>query len=156
MKKIELISISRVKQDFILKGEREYAKRLSKFVDLKITDYNLDFSISCPKSEIIKQEGEYFLKRVSKGQMLVLLDEKGKKFNSKEFASFIEKQYANPNALCFAIGGAYGWCENVKKKADMLLSLSDLTFPYQLTRLIMVEQLYRAFTIINNFPYHKE
>lgn len=156
MKKVEIVSISKVKQDFILSGEREYAKRLAKFVDLKVTDFNLSLSSSLSKQDVMRQEGEYFLKRVSKDSKIILLDEHGKKFNSQEFANFIKKQDVLSNTLCFAIGGAFGWHEDVKKEAFLLLSLSDFTFPYQLSRLIMVEQLYRAYTIINNFPYHKD
>lgn len=156
MKKVEIISISKVKQPFILEGEKEYAKRLSKFVDLKITDFSLNFPASLSKEDVMKKEGEYFLKRVPKDSKIILLDEHGKKFNSEEFANFVKKQDVSSNALLFAIGGAYGWHESVKSKAFMLLSLSDFTFPYQLSRFIMVEQLYRAYTIINNFPYHKD
>ena len=156
MKKVEILSISRVKQYFILKGEKEYQKRLSKFVDLKLTDFNLSFPASMSKNDVMKQEGEYFFKHTSKDAKIILLDEHGKKFTSQEFANFIKKQDVSSNTLLFAIGGAYGWHESVKEKADMLLSLSDFTFPYQLSRLIMVEQLYRAYSIINNFPYHKE
>lgn len=156
MKKLEILSISKVKQNFILEGEQEYKKRLSKFVDIKITDFNLSFPASMSKDDVMKEEGDYFLKRVSKDSKIILLDENGKKFSSQEFANFIKKQDIDSNALCFAIGGAFGWHKNVKDKASLLLSLSDFTFPYQLSRLIIIEQLYRAYTIINNFPYHKE
>ncbi len=156
MKKVEILSISKVKQSFILDGEKEYIKRLSKFVDVKVTDFNFSFPASISKEDIMKEEGDHFLKRVAKDSKIILLDERGKSFSSKEFASFIKKQDIDSNLLCFAIGGAYGWHEDVKKKASLLLSLSDFTFPYQLSRLIMIEQLYRAYTIINNFPYHKE
>lgn len=156
MKKLEILSISKVKQNFILEGEQEYKKRLSKFVNIKITDFNLSFPASMSKDDVMKEEGDYFLKRVSKDSKIILLDENGKKFSSQEFANFIKKQDIDSNDLCFAIGGAFGWHQNVKDKASLLLSLSDFTFPYQLSRLIMIEQLYRAYTIINNFPYHKE
>lgn len=156
MKKIQIVSISKVKQDFILKGEEEYKKRISKFVDLKIEEYNLNFPSSYSKEDVMKEEGEYFLKRIPKGTKIILLDERGKKFTSYQFADFLKKQDIESNNLCFAIGGAFGWHEDVKKKASMLLSLSDFTFPYQLSRLIMIEQLYRAYSIINNLPYHKE
>ncbi len=156
MKKIQIVSISRVKQDFILKGEEEYKKRISKFVDLKIEEYNLNFPSSYTKEDVMKEEGEYFLKRVPKNTKIILLDERGKNFTSYQFAEFLKKQDIESNNLCFAIGGAFGWHEDVKKKASMLLSLSNFTFPYQLSRLIMVEQVYRAYSIINNLPYHKE
>ncbi len=156
MKKLEILSISKVKQNFILEGEQEYKKRLSKFVNIKITDFSLSFPASMSKDDVMEEEGDYFLKRVSKDSKIILLDENGKKFSSQEFANFIKKQDIDSNDLCFAIGGAFGWHQNVKDKASLLLSLSDFTFPYQLSRLIIIEQLYRAYTIINNFPYHKE
>jgi 23S rRNA (pseudouridine1915-N3)-methyltransferase len=89
--------------------------------------------------------------------VLCLLDENGKEFNSREFAGFLKKQMnSSVKRLVFVIGGPYGFSRQVYEKADFKLSLSRMTFSHQLVRLIFAEQLYRAFSIINNEPYHHD
>lgn len=97
------------------------------------------------------------LKNVQAGDYLVLLDDKGKEYTSMQFATYIEKKtHTVSKRLIFAIGGPYGFSEAVYQKANEKLTLSRMTFSHQMVRLIFVEQLYRAMTILNNEPYHHE
>jgi len=101
------------------------------------------------------KEGELFLKRISPSDFVVLLDEHGKECTSHGFAQFIAKKQLNETKnIIFIIGGAFGFSEAIYQRQDAKLALSQLTFPHIMTRLIFVEQLYRAFTILNNEPYH--
>ena len=102
-----------------------------------------------------KVEGERLVEAVRPGEKLVLLDERGKQFTSPAFADRLQTWRDQGVRTCtFAIGGAYGFSEEVKKKADLLLSLSAMTFPHQLVRVLFAEQLYRAFSIMKGSPYH--
>lgn len=104
-----------------------------------------------------EKEGELILKGLQPGDYLVLLDDKGKEFTSKEFAKYMEKKMQSvPRRLVFVVGGPYGFSEAVYKAAAEKISLSRLTFSHQMIRLIFVEQIYRAMTILNNEPYHHE
>ena len=104
-----------------------------------------------------EKEGELILKSTQPGDYLVLLDEKGKQFTSMQFASYLEKKtHTVPKRLVFVIGGPYGFSEAVYKAATEKISLSMMTFSHQMVRLIFVEQIYRAMTILNNEPYHHE
>ena len=104
-----------------------------------------------------EQEGEQLLKRISNTDQLVLLDEKGKQYRSVEFAQLLQKQMnAGIKQLVFVVGGPYGFSDLVYKTANAKISLSKMTFSHQMVRLFMVEQLYRAFTILKNEPYHHE
>lgn len=113
-------------------------------------------SIRLTDADKIKQaEGELILKKLEPNDMLVLLDEAGKEFTSVQFARQLN-EWTNraPKAICFVVGGAYGFSEDVYQRAQAKLSLSKFTFPHQLVRVVFAEQLYRAYTILNNEPYH--
>jgi 23S rRNA (pseudouridine1915-N3)-methyltransferase len=104
-----------------------------------------------------EKEGELILKALQPGDVVVLLDEHGKEFRSVEFASWIERKMHTVNKrLVFIVGGPYGFSPKVYEAAHEKISLSKMTFSHQMIRLIFVEQLYRAFTILNNNPYHHE
>ncbi len=104
-----------------------------------------------------RQEGELILKQLSEGDWLVLLDEKGREMRSMEFADWMQKRMnSGVKRLCFVIGGPYGFSKAVYDRANESLSLSRMTFSHQIVRVLFAEQLYRAFTIIRNEPYHHE
>ena len=104
-----------------------------------------------------EKEGELILKAIQPGDVVVLLDEHGKEFRSIEFADWVEKKMHTVNKrLVFIIGGPYGFAPSVYAAAQEKISLSKMTFSHQMIRLIFVEQLYRAMTILNNGPYHHE
>jgi len=104
-----------------------------------------------------KQEGEQFLKKITPQDIVVLLDERGKEFTSLQFSHFIQQRLnSGCKNLLFCIGGAYGFSDEVCQRANFKVSLSKMTFPHKLTRLIFIEQLYRTFTILKGEPYHHE
>ena len=104
-----------------------------------------------------KPKGLQYLRMYSRQTNLVLLDERGRQYTSREFATFIEqKGVAGVRNLIFVVGGPYGFSEEVYKRANSLLALSKMTFPHELVRLLFVEQIYRAYTITANMPYHHD
>ena len=104
-----------------------------------------------------EKEGELILKSLQPGDVIVLLDEHGKEMRSLEFAEYMKRKMNTVNKrLVFIIGGPYGFSEEVYKRSDARLSLSRMTFSHQIVRAIFAEQIYRAFTILNNEPYHHE
>lgn len=110
-----------------------------------------------PDNVLKEKEGEVILKLLSPGDIMVLLDERGMEIGSRGFADFLNKMMLSGcRKLFFVIGGAYGFSDSVYKRADHKLSLSRMTFPHQLVRLVFAEQLYRAFSILNNEPYHHD
>ena len=139
--RIKIITLGRVKQSFVKAGEAEYVKRLPQ-------DWKLSFK---ELSETAKLE-----KEVDARELVVALDEQGKQFSSLEFAQYLQKKMVSgTSSVTFVIGGAYGLAPEVISRADLKLSLAKMTFPFQLCRLVLVEQLYRAITLIKGQPYHK-
>jgi 23S rRNA (pseudouridine1915-N3)-methyltransferase len=131
---------------------KEYLKRLPWSVEIKTHDPKAKGDIKSIK----EKEGEVVLKYLQKDSYKIALDEKGALLNSHEFASLIQKQQNfGKNKMEFLIGGAYGHSQTLKNACDMVLSLSKMTFAHQLVPVILAEQIYRAYTIINNHPYHK-
>ncbi len=130
----------------------EYAKRLPWTVKVEELVCNKTGSVD----EIKKHEGDLLLSKIDKGSYLIALDEIGKKYSSVNFANVFSSQMNNGiNHFIFLIGGANGHSDEVRKKSNLTLSLSDMTFAHKIVRLILVEQIYRVWTIINSHPYHK-
>jgi len=155
--KITVINVGRVRQNFVLEGEREYLKRMSASAWRPVL---LELAIDAPDSlhpdEIRHREGFELLRRLSAYDVVVALDERGQQMSSREFADFLQQQMTQgKRSLAFLIGGAHGFSEAVRQSASKVLSLSQLTLPHQLTRLVLVEQLYRAHTLIQGTGYHK-
>ena len=136
----------------------KYEKRLKHYVKFQmeiIPDLKKTKNLS--EKEQKEKEGELLLKKIDSLDQLWLLDEKGKTFRSLEFSKFLQKKMnAGVKQIVFAVGGPYGFSEGVYQKAVGKLSLSEMTFSHQMIRLFMVEQIYRAFTILKNEPYHHE
>lgn len=156
--KTHLLMIGRTDEAWLGTGIAEYFKRITRYIpfqDMVIAD--IKKSKNTTESIVKEKEGELILKQVSVGDILVLLDENGKQFTSREFSSFMEKQMVGGvRNLFFVIGGAYGFSEAVYARADHKLGLSRMTFSHQMVRLIFAEQLYRAMTILKNEPYHHD
>jgi 23S rRNA (pseudouridine1915-N3)-methyltransferase len=154
--KILLIQVGGTVDKYLEKGIAEYSKRLThytKFETIEIKDMKNAGRLSQP--ELKRKEGAEILKKIDSGDFLVLLDEAGKKMTSRLFASFIqEKMNHSTKKLIFVIGGAFGFDEVLYQRADVQLSLSDMTFSHRMIRLLFTEQLYRAFTILKGEPYH--
>ena len=151
--RINIVCVGKIKEKFYTDAVEEYKKRLSRFCTINIIEVdeaskieNLD-----KKSEI---EGKLLLSKCS--GVVVALDARGKMLSSPEIASYIKnKELSSISEISFVIGGSNGLSADVLKKADLILSFGNVTFPHQLFRVVLIEQIYRAFTIINGLPYHK-
>lgn len=156
MIKLNLVCVGKVKEKYFAEGIAEYAKRLSGYCDFKITEVEEENFKKAEKGEIgiIKQrEGARILPHL-KGYVFVSAIE-GKKFSSEDFSKKLKKAADERGVITFVIGGSYGIAEEVKSRADELISFSDMTFPHTLFRLMLTEQLYRAFSISAGTAYHK-
>lgn len=156
--KIVLVVIGKTDASYFVEAIREYSNRLVHYIPFEM-DVIPDLKNARNLSEIQQKEkeGELIQKALQPGDYLVLLDERGKEFISTAFASYLEKKMQTvPKRLVFVIGGPYGFSEKVYQAASERISLSKMTFSHQMIRLIFVEQLYRAMTILNNEPYHHE
>ena len=155
---IKLIVIGKTKSKFLLDGENEYVKRLKhycKFSELIISDIKNSSKLS--KKELKEKEGNLILESLKKSDYVILLDDKGLTLSSTDFAEFLNKKMVSSTSeLVFVVGGAFGFCGSVYKRANTKLSLSKMTFSHQMVRIIFKEQLYRAFTILNGEKYHHE
>lgn len=156
--KITLLVVGRTVDKNIIAGIDEYTRRVQHF-----TQFSMDIIPELKNARKLSEaqqkelEGEEILKNISSGDYVVLLDEGGKEFRSTEFAAWIEhKQNISTKRLVFVVGGPYGFSQKVYAATNEKLSLSRMTFSHQMIRLLFVEQLYRAYTIINNLPYHHE
>lgn len=156
--KITLLVIGKTDAGYFIDAVSEYQKRLEHYVPFEIQvipDIKNTKSLTAGQQK--EKEGERILRNLQAGDYLVLLDDKGKEYTSLQFATYIEKKtHAVAKRLVFLIGGPYGFSQNVYDKANEKLTLSRMTFSHQMVRLIFVEQLYRAMTILNNEPYHHE
>lgn len=157
MKTIRLTVIGKIHDDFAVAWFDHYQKMLSKFCDVEvkfIKEEKLDEGKN--ESEVLRRESERIIDTVKTGDFLVILDRRGKRFSSKDFAGFVEGYCDRSDVtLHFVIGGTIGISEQILKFADMKLSLSDMTMPHQLAVVVFIEQLYRAISIIKHLPYHK-
>ena len=118
---------------------------------------NIKKSQNLSKIELAKKEGDLILKNIQKSDHLVLLDDKGKEYNSLKFSEKIQNwMLTSKKRIIFVVGGAYGFSKDIYHRADEKLSLSKMTFSHQMIRLFFIEQLYRGFSILNNEPYHHE
>lgn len=157
---ITILTVGRLKEKYLVEGIKEYGKRISKYTKLSIievADEKAPDNLSPKEIEIIKdKEGIKILSKLSKDSYTIALAIEGKKLTSEDLAKKIEeiKTY-HSSKIVFIIGGSNGLSKEVIDKADYKLSFSDLTFPHQLMRLILLEQIYRSFRITNNEPYHK-
>ncbi len=153
---ITLIQIGKTFFDYIDKGVNDYTKRINRYVNFNIETYSLPAKFSkLPPQALMEKEAELLLEKIDKFNYVILLDEKGKQFSSEAFAAKLnEIMVSGYKKVAFVIGGAYGVTEQVKSKSNLILSLSKMTFSHQLVRLVFAEQIYRAFTIINNEKYH--
>jgi 23S rRNA (pseudouridine1915-N3)-methyltransferase len=156
--KITLLVIGKTDAGYFIDAVGEYQKRLEHYIPFEIQvvpDIKNTKSLTADQQK--EKEGELILKNLQAGDYLVLLDDKGKEYTSVRFAAYIEKKtHTVAKRLVFLIGGPYGFSQHVYDKANDKLTLSRMTFSHQMVRLIFVEQLYRAMTILNNEPYHHE
>lgn len=157
---IKLITVGAIKETYIKNGIEEFTKRLSRYCKLQIIqvkDESTPEGIGAAGELSVKQkEGDRLLKHIRDVDYVIALAIEGKSFTSEEFAKKLDRLAIGGNSnICFVIGGSLGLHNSVLKRANMELSFSAFTFPHQLMRLILLEQIYRAYRIINGQPYHK-
>ncbi len=151
--KINLIAIGKIKETYITDGIKEYAKRISRFAEFNIVELP-DAPQGKTPEEQADVEGKRLLEK-AKG-VIIILDGKGKNLSSEGLAEYIDKKCTEGTGeFSFLIGGSHGHSLETKKRADLLLSFGSMTFPHQLFRLMLSEQIYRALTINAGLPYHK-
>lgn len=153
--KIEFWVLGKTAFKYLDVGIQDYQKRLKRLTNFELIVFP---DIKAKSPQIFKEkEAKQVLEKLKKEDQLILLDDKGQSFTSIEFAQEIEKrQMLLQKKVIFLVGGAYGFHESIYERANSQLSLSKMTFSHQLIRLIFLEQLYRAFTIIKGLPYHHE
>ena len=157
---ITIISVGKLKERYLIEGINEYKKRLSAYTKVQLIEVNDEKApenLSPAEMEILKQkEGERILNHIKDDQYVIALAIEGKSYNSEELAKEIDNliTYGKSN-IAFVIGGSLGLSNQVTNRADLLLSFSKMTFPHQLMKLILLEQIYRAFKINRGEPYHK-
>lgn len=158
--KISIICVGKIKEKFFRSAIDEYSKRLSRYCKLEIVevaDEKTPDNASEHEVELIKdKEGERILKSLRKDGTIIALAIDGKMLSSEELADKIQRLgIGGESHIQFIIGGSLGLSDKVSKEADMLLSFSKMTFPHQLMRVVLLEQIYRSYRIIQNEPYHK-
>ena len=149
---IRIVCVGKLKENFYRDAKDEYSKRLSRFCKLEIIELEEQNKFS-EIEKIVQAEGKEILNCL--GGKNILLDIKGKELSSEEFASKIKELTNNNSKITFVIGGSYGVSEEVKIKIEDKLSFGRATFPHNLARIILLEQIYRAFMINSNSSYHK-
>ena len=158
---VKLICMGKIKEKFFQGAIDEYMKRLSGYCKAEIVEIpEVRFSSdNAPRSEIdaaLKKEADIILSKIPERARVIALCVEGKEMPTERFAQYIsETALSGISTLCFVIGSSYGLCESVKKRADLRLSFSQMTFPHQLMRVILAEQIYRAFKINSGETYHK-
>ena len=157
---INIIAVGKIKEKYLKDAILEYSKRLSRFCRLSIIEIPdepmSDKPSDAEKSAILKKEGEKILSAIKNTDVLVSLCVEGTQLESEKFADFFKNECVNgKNTFTFIIGGSLGLLEEIKAKSNLKLSFSKMTFPHQLMRLILLEQVYRAFKINANESYHK-
>ncbi|MEE0418509.1 MAG: 23S rRNA (pseudouridine(1915)-N(3))-methyltransferase RlmH [Lachnospiraceae bacterium] len=158
--KITIIAVGKIKEKYFTGAVEEYSKRLGRYCKLTITELadekTPDGASPAQERQIKEKEGERILKALSDGAYVIALAIEGKTLSSRQLANRMEHLTVQGEShLVFIIGGSLGLDERVIARADELLSFSAMTFPHQLMRVILLEQIYRSFRIIHNEPYHK-
>lgn len=158
--KVKIICVGKLKEKYLVDGIKEYLKRISGYSDVEIievSDERIPDKASLAEEMIVKaKEGRKILDKVKQDDYMILLDVSGKEMDSVSFSKQIEKcTLEGKSTIDFVIGGSLGHGEEVLSRANFRLSFSPMTFPHQLMRLILVEQIYRAFKIMKNETYHK-
>ena len=150
---IKIICLGKIKESYFNDAIKEYTKRLSKYTEIKIIELD-DVGID-DKKVVLKKEEEKILKVLNDKEYIITLEIEGNEISSLDFAKKINDIFIQSSNITFIIGGSYGLSDEIKKKSNYKLSFSKMTFPHQLFRVILLEQLYRAFKINNNEEYHK-
>ena len=158
--KIKIICVGKLKEKYLRDGILEYKKRLSSYTHfeiIEVSDEKIPQNASLAQEDIVKKkESQRIIDKIKPQDYIILLDVNAKQMDSITFSKKIESlMIEGKSSLVFVIGGSLGHSEEIKKMAHLRLSFSEMTFPHQLMRLILIEQIYRAFKIMKNETYHK-
>lgn len=151
---LKLICVGKVKDASLKALIDDYQKRIQKYHKLEVIEVK-DEPIRDNEKEVLDIEASRIMSKIDKDDYVILLDLHGESLNSVSFANKIDKLFVSYSKITFVIGGSLGLGEEVKKRANFRLKLSDMTFLHQMTRLIILEQIYRCFKILNHETYHK-
>jgi len=156
--KITLLVVGKTEDKYLIEGIEKYIGRLKHYIGFNLLVIpELKNTKNLTEAQQKTKEAEMIFKQISNTDMVILMDEKGKKYSSVQFSEYLNKQMiGSVQQLIFIIGGPYGFDESVYKRANGTISLSDMTFSHQMIRLFFVEQLYRAFSILKGEPYHHQ
>ena len=156
--KIVLLTLGKTSEQYLLDGIERYKNRLKHYIPFEIIEIpNIKKTQKFSKTELMRKEGLLISTHIRSTDYVILLDDKGKEFSSLQFAQKLQGWLnSGKKRLIFVVGGAYGVSDEVYMKASEICSLSKMTFSHQMLRLIFSEQLYRAFSILKNEPYHHE
>lgn len=150
---IKLITVGSIKEKYLKDAIDEYTKRISKYTKIEIIEVKDEGLVEPQKS--INLEEEKILKHISDKDYIITLEIEGKQLSSEELADNLDRIQLESSTITFIIGGSYGLSQNIKEKAKLHLSFSKMTFPHQLFRVLLLEQIYRSYKINNNESYHK-
>jgi 23S rRNA (pseudouridine1915-N3)-methyltransferase len=156
--KVKLLFLGKTTETWLQTGIKDYTERLKRYIQLEIVEVPSIRNVSSRSLQDQKEmEAAAIRRRCATGDILILLDESGKEMRSVDFARFLNLRFTGTGKwLVFAIGGPYGFSDTLRKEAAFLISLSRMTFSHQIVRLLFIEQLYRAMTILRNESYHHE
>lgn len=154
--KITLIAVGKTEDKYLIEGIDKYLNRLKHYINFNLLIIpDIKNTKNLTEAQQKSKEAELIAKQINPSDLVILLDEKGKKHSSVSFANYLNKQMiGSVQHLVFIIGGPYGFDESIYNRSNSSISLSDMTFSHQMVRLFFVEQLYRAFSILKNEPYH--
>lgn len=152
---ISVVAVGRLRERHWLAAQEEYARRLGHYTDFNLIEVKDAVGKSLPDNVAVAREGEQLLAAAARGARLTLMSAEGRAMSSPELAVYLQSQLEAFGDLAFLIGGPLGFDPAVTAAAHDRLALSRLTFPHELARVVLLEQLYRAFTILNGEPYHK-
>ena len=150
---IKIITVGHIKEKYLSDAIEEYKKRISKYTKLEIQEIKDEGILE--KEKALSIEGEKILKNIQDKDYVITLEIDGKEYSSEELSKKIESIQIENSNITFIIGGSFGLSDKVKERSNLKISFSKLTFPHQLFRVILLEQIYRSFKIINNESYHK-
>lgn len=147
---IKIICVGKIKEDYLKKGIEEYKKRITKYSKIEIIELDDESN-----GNILEKERDKILKYINEKDYIITLEINGNTIDSVELSKKLENIYLNYSNITFIIGGSYGLHDDIKNKSNYVLSFSKLTFPHQLFRMMLLEQIYRSFKISHNETYHK-
>lgn len=147
---IKIICVGKIKEQYLRSAISEYEKRLKKFTKLEIIEVNNESN-----GNILEKEKNHIIRYINDHDYVVTLEIDGNMIDSVELSKKIDQTLINFSNITFVIGGSYGLSDEIKKRSNYKLSFSKMTFPHQLFRVLLLEQIYRSFKIINNESYHK-